>query len=190
MGKPNVGKSSLINAYLGQKVSIVSPKPQTTRRRLLGILTLPKAQIILVDTPGIHKPLHRLGQMMVGTATESIPDADVLLWLTDASGEPTEEDRQIAQLIRARGRDIPLVLGLNKCDLVTLDEQPARARSFLSLIEPTEWTFLSATAGLHRDALLQMVIANLPLAPRYYPGDQVTDQTERAIVAELIREQI
>jgi GTP-binding protein Era len=190
VGKPNVGKSSLINAYLGQKVSIVSPKPQTTRRRVLGILTVSQAQIIFVDTPGIHVPLHKLGQIMVEAATDSIPDADVILWLTDASEEPTEEDSQIAQLIQARAPNIPLVLGLNKCDLVPQDQRPARARSFLGLVEPDSWTYLSATAGLNRDDLLHMVIAHLPLAPRYYPEDQVTDQTERAIVAELIREQI
>jgi small GTP-binding protein len=88
IGKPNVGKSTLMNAYLGQKVSIVSPKPQTTRRRVLGILTLDRAQVIFVDTPGIHEPFHKLGEVMVKTAMQTIPDADVLLWLVDASHAP------------------------------------------------------------------------------------------------------
>jgi GTP-binding protein Era len=190
VGKPNVGKSTLMNAYLEQKISIVSPKPQTTRRRVLGILTLDRAQVIFVDTPGIHVPFHKLGEAMVKTAVQTIPDADVLLWLADASYRPTKEDHQIARLIAEHGSDIPLILGLNKSDLVAEDERPERANAYLELIQPVDWIFFSATEGENRDALRDAIIAQLPPGPRYYPGDQVTDQTERAIAAELIREQI
>ena len=190
IGKPNVGKSTLMNAYLGQKVSIVSSKPQTTRRRVLGILTLEQAQIIFVDTPGIHKPVHKLGEVMVQTAIHTIPDADVILWLVDASYRPTQEDHHIANLVHRRGSKIPVILGLNKSDLVPRDARQERAKAFLELLEPTAWTFFSATEGENRDALLHALIAHLPPGPRYYPEDQVTDQTERAIAAELIREQI
>ena len=190
VGKPNVGKSTLMNAYLRQKVSIVSPKPQTTRRRVLGILTLDSAQVIFVDTPGIHSPEHKLGEVMVKTAVQAIPDADVLLWLVDASHLPTEEDRQIAGIIAQSARGIPLVLGLNKSDLVALDDRPVREQAFLALIEPDASLFLSSTQGENRDAVLDTLIGHLPLGPRFYPEDQVTDQTERAIAAELIREQV
>ena len=190
VGRPNVGKSTLVNAYLGQKVSIVSPKPQTTRRRVLGILSLDEAQVILVDTPGIHSPVHKLGEAMVKIAVQAIPDADVILWLVDSSRLPAQEDRQIAELVVRHGQDIPLVLGLNKSDLVGADDRPARAQAYLDLVQPTEWMYLSATQGENRDALLQAVIARLPFGPRYYPDDQVTDQTERAIAGELIREQV
>lgn len=190
IGKPNVGKSTLMNAYLGQKVSIVSSKPQTTRRRVLGILTLEQAQIIFVDTPGIHKPIHKLGEVMVQTAIHTIPDADVILWLVDASYRPSREDHHIANLVQRRGSKIPVILGLNKSDLVPRDARQERAKAFLELLEPTAWTFFSATEGENRDALLDTLIAHLPPGPRYYPEDQVTDQTERAIAAELIREQI
>jgi GTP-binding protein Era len=190
VGRPNVGKSTLINAYLGQKVSIVSPKPQTTRRRLLGILTLEQAQVILVDTPGIHQPFHKLGEAMVKTALDAIPDADVLLWVVDASVPPTAEDRQIAALIAEHGRGIPLVLALNKSDLVSASERADRARAYVDLVPPDAHTFLSATEGENRDEVLALVIALLPPGPRFYPKDQVTDQTERGIAAELIREQV
>jgi GTP-binding protein Era len=190
IGKPNVGKSTLMNAYLKQKVSIVSPKPQTTRRRILGILTLDRAQIIFVDTPGIHTPFHKLGETMVKTAVQAIPDADLVLWLVDVSYRPTREDIKIAELIAEHGRDIPLILGLNKSDLVAQDKRQERARMYLDLIRPDDWTFFSATEGENRDKLLDMVTAHLPIGPRYYPEEQVTDQTERAIAAELIREQV
>jgi GTP-binding protein Era len=190
IGKPNVGKSTLMNAYVGQKVAIVSPKPQTTRRRILGILTLDQAQIVFVDTPGIHLPHHKLGEVMVSTAVRAIPDADVLLWLVDGSRMPGEEDRQIARLIAAKGRGIPLILGLNKSDLVPQDERPARSEAYLKLVKPAEWAYLSATEGENRDRLLDVMISYLPVNPPFYPEDQVTDQTERAIAAELIREQV
>jgi GTP-binding protein Era len=190
IGKPNVGKSTLMNAYLGQKVSIVSPKPQTTRRRVLGILTLDRAQVIFVDTPGIHRPLHKLGELMVQAAVAAIADADVLLWLVDAAHTPADPDRQIAALIGEHGRGIPLVLGLNKSDLVAAKERPARADAYLELVQPAEWVFLSSTEGENRDLLLDLLIDHLPQGPRYYPEQQVTDQTERAIAAELVREQV
>jgi len=188
IGRPNVGKSTLMNAYLGQKISIVSPKPQTTRRRVLGILTMPHAQIIFVDTPGIHTPLHRLGETMVETARQAILDADVLLWLVDAAQSPTEEDRQIAQLVQQP--EAPLIIGLNKCDLLPEAERPARAAEFAALRPGTETIWVSATRGENRDLLLARLIDLLPENPPFYPEDQITDQTERAIAAELIREQV
>jgi GTP-binding protein Era len=190
LGRPNVGKSTLQNAYLGQKISIVSPTPQTTRRRILGILSLDAAQVIFVDTPGVHRPHHELGKVMLRTASNAIPDADVLLWMVDATRAPGEEDAQVAELITQRGQGIPLILALNKSDRVPLEDRDAVAESFLPLAQPDEWLFCSATKGENRDRLLETLISYLPLSPAYYPEDQVTDQTERAIAGELVREQV
>ena len=199
IGKPNVGKSTLINAWLGQKIAIVSPKPQTTRNRLRGILTRPDAQIIFVDTPGIHQPRHKLGEFMVETATKSIPDADVVLFMVDVSEMPTAEDEQIAQLIEEQGQS-PVVLVLNKADLLPPEKVQPHGDAYFKLVKHdawveceayrNQWMMISATRGDNRDKLLDMVVARLPEGPRYYPSDQLTDQTMRFIAAELIREQV
>ncbi|MCR4405327.1 MAG: GTPase Era [Anaerolineae bacterium] len=189
IGKPNVGKSTLMNAYLGQKVAIVSAKPQTTRRRLLGILTRPEAQIIFVDTPGIHRPQHKLGEFMVQTAIQAIPDADEILFVVDVSTLPGDEDRQIAALIAEHER-IPVVLALNKMDLLPPEKVQLHTNAYFDLVRYDDWMMLSATRGDNLDKLMARIIAHLPPGPRYYPEDQVTDQTVRAIAAELIREQV
>jgi len=196
VGKPNVGKSTLMNAYLGQKVAIVSPKPQTTRDRLLGILTLVRergdladAQIIFVDTPGIHKPLHKLGQYMVETAVRAIPDADVVLFLVDVSRPPNDEDRQIVEILRQRG-SVPVLLTLNKTDLLTSEQETTHAEAYQALGQFAQVLAISALRGDNLDALLEATIERLPLGPRYYPEDQVTDQQTRFIAAELVREQV
>jgi len=199
IGKPNVGKSTLINAWLGEKIAIVSPKPQTTRHRLRGILTRPDAQIIFVDTPGIHQPRHKLGEFMVETAAKSIPDADVVLFMVDVSEMPTAEDEQIAQLIEEHGQS-PVVLVLNKADLLPPDKVQPHSTAYFKLVKHdawveceayrNQWMMISATRGDNRDKLLDMVVARLPQGPRYYPADQLTDQTMRFIAAELIREQV
>ena len=196
VGKPNVGKSTLMNAYLGQKVAIVSPKPQTTRDRLLGILTLGRergdladAQIIFVDTPGIHRPLHKLGKHMVETAVRVIPDADVVLFLVDVSRPPNDEDRQIAEILQQRG-SMPVLLTLNKVDLPTPEQEAANARAYQALGEFDAVLAISALRGDNLDALLEAAIERLPVGPRYYPEDQVTDQQTRFMAAELVREQV
>jgi GTP-binding protein Era len=189
IGKPNVGKSTLMNAYLGHKIAIVSEKPQTTRHRIRGILTRPDAQIIFVDTPGIHQPRHKLGEFMVETATKSIPDADVVLFMVDVSEMPTAEDEQIAQLVEEHGQ-APVVLVLNKADLLPPEKVQLHSNAYFELVEHDEWMMISATRGDNRDRLLDMVVARLPQGPRYYPADQLTDQDMRFIVAELIREQV
>ena len=187
VGRPNVGKSSMLNAYLGQKIAIVSSKPQTTRNRLLGVLTLDGAQVIFFDTPGIHKPLHKLGETMVEAASQTIPDADVVLFVVDASVSPRPDDLLVADAIRQRAAGLPVILVLNKIDLLspadTLDAEP-----FLQLVSPTAWLPISATRGDNRVQLLDLIIQQLPMGPRYYPEDVVTDQQTRFIVAELIRE--
>ncbi len=189
IGKPNVGKSTLINAWLGQKIAIVSPKPQTTRNRLRGILTRPDAQIIFVDTPGIHQPRHKLGEFMVETATKSIPDADVVLFMVDVSEMPTAEDEQIARLLEEHGT-ATVILVLNKADLLPPEKVQPHGNAYFGLVQYNEWMMISATRGDNRDKLLDMVVAGLPEGPRYFPPDQLTDQNMRFIVAELIREQV
>jgi len=189
IGKPNVGKSTLMNRYVGQKVAIVSPKPQTTRRRILGIRTDERAQIIFVDTPGIHAPLHKLGEIMVETATRTIPDADLILFMVDVSEHPTDEDRQIGEILREQAR-VPILLVMNKVDLLTPDETDSHTAAYSGLVEPAEAILVSATEGTNTDRLLDEIVARLPAGPQYYPPDQVTDQPERVIAAELIREQV
>jgi GTP-binding protein Era len=127
---------------------------------------------------------------MLRTASEAIPDADVLLWVVDATRAPGQEDAQVAKLIAQRGQGIPLVLALNKSDRVPVDERATIAEPFLALGQPDAWLFCSATEGENLDKLLQTLISYLPFSPAFYPDDQVTDQTERAIAAELVREQV
>ncbi len=200
IGRPNVGKSTLVNRIVGQKVAIVSPKPQTTRNRILGILTREDVQVIFVDTPGLHRPRHRLGQAMVAAAAAAIPDADVVLFMVDVSAPPTDEDRLIAHLIRKQ-TEAPVVLVLNKMDLLPAEKVKPHTQSYWELasdlIPPTGgrmagggWMMTVATEGVNLDKLLELIVEALPEGPRYYPGDQVTDQTEREIAAELIREQV
>ena len=186
VGRPNVGKNSLMNAWLGQKIAIVSAKPQTTRNRLLGIYTDDSAQVVFVDTPGIHKPLHRLGQAMVAAAAQTIADADIVLFVVDASEPPAAEDRLVADAIRRVPLRKPVVMALNKIDRLPADSPYAEA--YQQLVELAAWQPVSATRGDNRAELLRLVIDHLPPGPPYYPADQVTDQQERFIVAELIRE--
>ena len=194
VGKPNAGKSTLMNSYLGQKVAIVSEKPQTTRNRLLGILTLKRergdradAQVILIDTPGIHRPRHKLGEYLVETAVSAIPDADVILFMVDLSDKPGEEDRQIAGLLRKS--KTPVLLVLNKADLLTADEAAANATAYQALGRFDEVIPISALKGDNLDRMLDEIVEYLPLGPLYYPEEEVTDQQLRFMAAELIREQ-
>jgi GTPase len=206
IGRPNVGKSTLLNRLLGQKIAITSPKPQTTRDQLMGILTEPDMQILFLDTPGIHKPQHKLGEIMVGIAGETIADADVVLWLVDVNVAPTEEDIAIAEMLHAIARKpkkrlAPLILGLNKLDVPAegaplLAERLPQYGELLGWLHDRESGTLRyhpvACSGLNGAGVPELIATVrdlLPRGPRYYPEDQVTDQQTRFIVAELIREQ-
>jgi GTP-binding protein Era len=176
------------NALLGQKVAAVSPRAQTTRRRQLGILTLENAQIVFVDTPGMHNPHHRLGEYMNEVAYQALEDADVILWLVDVSEGPTEEDRQIAKrLSELRGRTTKL-LGLNKIDRVLPDKLEEQAKIYQELLPKAQLLRISAVKGIGHAELLQAVIAHLGHGDPFFAEDQVTDLFEREIAVDLIRE--
>ncbi|MBN1956473.1 MAG: GTPase Era [Anaerolineae bacterium] len=190
IGRPNVGKSTLVNRLLGQKIAIVSPKPQTTRTRILGILTREDAQIVLIDTPGLYPATHKLGEVMVATASRAIPDADVVLFVVDVSVLPTDEDRAIAEMIRDK-TEKPLLLVMNKMDCLPAEQVQQHSTAYWELAPGhAAWMMTVATDGVNLDKLLDAIIEQLPQGPRYYPHSQVTDQTEREIAAELIREQV
>ncbi len=206
VGKPNVGKSTLVNALIGHKVAIVSPKPQTTRRRILGILTRPEAQILFLDTPGIHEPKQALNRYMMREVQAALTDCDVILLVTDVSRPPSDEDRRVAERISRLPQ--PKLLAMNKADLLDprrvvehvaahealLPEQPdadeSRSReSAADIFMPRTAMLTSGVRGDNLEKLLSMLLAVLPHGPRYFPAGQVTDQHEFIMVAELIREQ-
>jgi GTP-binding protein Era len=187
VGRPSVGKSTLINALLGQSIAPTSHRPQTTRRRQLGILTRADAQVIFVDTPGIHQPQDRLGRWMLDDASAALDDADVILVIFDLTRPPNREDEQVAQAIRARSDSPPIVIALNKVDEVPADRLADRRAAILTLLPDCEAHAVSALRGDGREALLERILALLPVGPRYYPPDQVTDLFERDIAGELVR---
>lgn len=189
IGRPNVGKSTLMNQLIGQKIAITSPVAQTTRNRLQGILTTSEAQIIFVDTPGIHKPHHELGRVIVKNAQTAINSVDVILFVVDSSTLSGGGDRFIIELLKKT--KTPVILGLNKQDLQPQENQELD-NSYLDLIEDLEWSTVkfSATTGEGTETLQNILIEKLETGPYYYPPDLVTDQPERFIMAELIREQI
>lgn len=195
IGRPNVGKSTLMNYLVGQKIAITSPVAQTTRNRLRGILTTPQAQLIFVDTPGIHKPHHQLGKVLVQNAKIAINSVDVVLFVVDGTVEAGGGDRFIVDLLTHT--QTPIILGINKSDL-----QPSLSKdgtkggaldeTYAQLAAPHNWqvTKFSALTGDGLEALQQRLIDKLEPGPYYYPPDLVTDQPERFIMGELIREQI
>jgi GTP-binding protein Era len=188
MGRPNVGKSTLVNALLQQKIAAVSPRPQTTRKRQMGILTTDQMQAIFLDTPGVHKPLHKLGENMNQEALDALRECDAIIFLVDASQPPQPEDHMLADQIRATGRSAPILLALNKIDRLDAETLQANQTAFEGLLTGTQSLPISATRGDNLDQLIQILADWLPEGAPFFPEDQVTDLYERDVIADLIRE--
>ncbi|WP_320667146.1 GTPase Era [Prochlorococcus sp. MIT 1307] len=190
IGRPNVGKSTLVNQLVGEKVAITSPVAQTTRNRLRAILTTPRAQLIMVDTPGIHKPHHLLGERLVKSAKVTIGEVDVVLLLLEACHPPGRGDAFIIKLLRQQ--KIPVLVALNKSDLVPSEDYFEREQLYKNLLADSPWPLhrCCATSGEGCNELIKVLVDHLPLGPQLYPSHMVSDQPERVLLAELIREQV
>ena len=186
IGRPNAGKSTLINALIGQKIAIMSDKPQTTRSRILCILTQEDAQVIFLDTPGVHKPKHKLGSHMAKATEGALHGVDVVVFVVDATEKMGAGEQYILkQLEKVR---VPVLLAVNKIDLLRREETLPIIASYAKTYDFAGIVPISARAEENLAALLDEIKKHLPEGPRYYPEDMVTDQPERLIIAELVRE--
>lgn len=190
IGRPNVGKSTLINGLLQEKINIVSPRPQTTRSRQLGILTTADYQIIFMDTPGLMQPRHKLDEFMVETAVDSLNEADVVLFLVDGSEPVGPGDQAIAEQLHGLDDSSTVILAINKSDVTAPENVMPHTEAYRAQLPNATWIFFSARTGNGRNELLDLIVQALPEGPRYYPADQVTDIYLRDMAAEFIREQV
>lgn len=187
IGRPNVGKSTLLNALLGEKVAIVSEKPQTTRNSIRGVWNTTGAQLVFIDTPGIHRPDRPLNEFMVREAVRAIRDVDVVLWLVEATGDTADEGVVIEEL---KGLRAPVVLAINKVDKVARERLLPLIDQYSKLYDFKEIIPISALRRDGLDVLASELVEMVPEGPRYFPEDMVTDQPERFMVAEIIREKV
>lgn len=195
VGKPNVGKSTLLNQMVGQKVAITSNKKQTTRRRLLGIVTRSEFQVAFVDTPGIHEPHTRLGKAMVESARGSLADLDLVVYVVNASQKPDEDERRIARTIRESGyggSSGKLILCMNKMDLLKAEFVVQHVEAYRDLlgVGDDDYMLTTATKGDNVEKLLSMLVARLPEGPPAWDEDALTDQSSRFMAAEFVREKV
>ena len=186
IGRPNVGKSTLMNHLIGQKIAITSRKPQTTRNRIQTVYTSERGQIIFLDTPGIHKAKNKLGEYMVNVAQRTFQDADVILWLVEASDYIGTGEQHIAQQLKRT--KLPVILVMNKVDKVEKKDLPGFIDAYRKILDFAEIVPVSALRSVNLDTLLECIFKYLPYGPQFYDEDMVTDQPQRQIVAELIRE--
>lgn len=187
IGHPNVGKSTLVNTFVGQKIAAVSPKAQTTRRRQMGILTTEGYQIVFLDTPGLHTPHNLLGEFLNQEAEQALEGVDVVLWMVDVNEGLTDEDKRIAAMFAQMKRRSSLILALNKIDLIPLEDVPAKIAPFADLVTGAEIYALSVVRGDGRDALLNAIVSKMPVREAEFDAEQTTDFYEKEIAAELIR---
>ena len=188
VGRPNVGKSTFLNRIVGQKIAIMSDKPQTTRNKIQGVVTTDDSQIVFIDTPGIHKPKHALGDFMNKMAKQTIPDVDVVLFMINANEKIGPGDRFVIDLL-SRTKS-PVFLVINKIDLIHPDELLPIIETYQAEYDFAEIVPISALQGNNVDRLFDVLKTYIPEGPQYYPDDQVTDHPERFIMAELIREKV
>ena len=186
VGRPNVGKSTLLNEIMGEKLSIVSNKPQTTRNNIQTILTGEDHQIVFVDTPGIHKPKHKLGEYMVNSAKDSIKEVDLVLFLINPEEEIGRGDKFIIETLK--NQKAPVFLVVNKIDEFTQDRVAKTLQMYSNEMEFKEIIPISALKGKNVDTLVKLMIEAMPEGPKYYPDDMITDVQERFVVSEIIRE--
>ncbi|EOW1949319.1 GTPase Era [Enterococcus hirae] len=188
VGRPNVGKSTLLNRIVGQKIAIMSDKAQTTRNKIQGVYTTPEVQLIFIDTPGIHKPKHRLGDFMVESAYSALREVDAVLFMISADQKRGRGDDFIIE--RLKNVQSPVYLIINKIDKVHPDELLGIIEDYSAQMPFAQVVPISATEGNNVDRLMEVLIAEMPEGPQYFPDDQVTDHPEYFIVSELIREKV
>lgn len=188
VGRPNVGKSTLLNSILGEKIAIMSDKPQTTRDKIMAIHQRDDSQIIFMDTPGMHKPKHKLGEYMMRAAIESLKDVDLVLFMVDESKKIGPGDQWIIDTLKLSHAKVYLII--NKMDLLSFEEYVALVEKYQAFDFIEEVIGISASGHKNVDVLMESILAALPEGPMYYPDDMITDIPEKVIVGEIVREKI